>query len=949
MRATRLSWLAGILLTGILVSTFLSRPASAQDTGYGYLTGTVHDAATKEILSYSNVIFTRVTRDNPQGEIVGGTMAFDDGVFFKKVPAGNYIVKVSHISYETASFPGIFVAAEDTVRVQAELTATATGTVEKQVVVGKVVRTAEGSMLKKLKNEEGVADALTSEQMGKASDGNTAEALERVTGVSVLDGKYVYVRGLGERYSQTTVNGAGVGTPEPNKKVVPMDIFPTGLVDNIVIHKTFTPDMDGEFAGSVIDINTKDFARNSFSQSLSLGYGSARGADFLSYKGGSLDFLGFDDGTRALPGIIDRLAGGQRVDLQTPKAELVEMGTAFKNIWNPRETTPRPNFSYSGMVGRKLRLLGRTAGFLGTAYLSNSASHRDKEDNTFVGGNTLQVRTDLDVNESKKGVLGGVTGSLSTKLNDTDKVKLNLLYTRSAEDKVKVSRGLDENRGTSVYVTELTFVERGLFSGVLQGDHELGLLGSKADWNLSLSHAVRGEPDRRRAGYDDRGNGFLATGAGSSFPFTRIYGESIDEDKAAKLNWTVPLGESSDIKSGFAYRTRNRESSYRRFGFQYLAVNGAGVDLTQTPEVLLSKENLENSVFRLQETTRPNDSYSADQTVKAAYTMAELGGSKARLVTGVRYEDSDQNVEAKSPTALGDKATFVEQSDTEALPSVNFTLLPHKNVNVRLAWAKTLNRPELRELSPFTMTNYETGYDETGDTTLVTARIDNYDTRLEFYPGPGEFLALGAFYKDFERPIQKFVAGTTGGYAVRPQNAVDGYLYGWEAEVRVSGVNVWKALDWTMDLGPVPAFMTRWSLVGNYSRVNSEAEVLNQAGGIDKKPFAGQSDYSANLGVFYSHKRWESGLLYKTFGKRLDAFALSNKLPDVYEHPPEILDFVLNYRISGNTRVKFSAENLLNEASEFRQADEITQRYKQGVAVGISFTYQAQSEEGEGE
>jgi TonB-dependent receptor len=327
--------------------------------------------------------------------------------------------------------------------------------------------------------------------------------------------------------------------------------------------------------------------------------------------------------------------------------------------------------------------------------------------------------------------------------------------------------------------------------------------------------------------------------------------------------------------------------------------------------------------------------------------MAEINGSKARLVAGARYEDSDQHVEAKSPTAVNDKTTFVEQSDTGALPSMNLTLLPHKNVNVRFAWAKTLNRPELRELSPFNMSNYETGYDETGDTTLVTARIDNYDTRLEFYPGPGEFLALGLFYKDFERPIQKFVAGTTGGYAVRPQNAVDGNLHGWEAEVRVSGVNVWKALDWTMDLGPVPGFMTRWSLVGNYSRVSSEAEVLNTAGGTDKKPFAGQSDYSANLGVFYSHKRWESGLLYKTFGKRLDAFALSSKLPDVFEYPPEILDFVLNFRISGSTRVKFSAENLLNEASELRQADKITQRYKQGVAVGVSFTYQAQSGEGE--
>jgi outer membrane receptor protein involved in Fe transport len=265
-------------------------------------------------------------------------------------------------------------------------------------------------------------------------------------------------------------------------------------------------------------------------------------------------------------------------------------------------------------------------------------------------------------------------------------------------------------------------------------------------------------------------------------------------------------------------------------------------------------------------------------------------------------------------------------------------------MNLRLAWSRTLNRPELRELSPFSMYNFETGYSEVGDTALVTAKVVNYDLRWEVFPGPGEFFAVALFYKDFDRPIQKYVYPNVGDYALQPLNAESAKLYGWETELRLSFVNVWRAMDWAMDLGEVPASMLRWSLVANYSRVHSEVDIGQGSGSI---PFNGQSPHSANLGLFYTSgkQKLEAGLLYTSFGKRLDAFGRSI-IGDIYEYPPESLDLTVSYRLGASARLKLSAENLLDEPTIYRQGKLITQQYDNGTTFGLSVGYQpAASEE----
>lgn len=951
MRATRYSWLAGSLLLAVFVICSFRPPITlaAEDPQTAYVSGQVLDKETGEPLAFPQIQFRKVTKGDPFGEPVGGALGGSDGTFVNKIKPGNYTFLVTYIYYQPDTLSGYFVAPGDTVHIVARLTpeSAASKTIDVVRVRGEIIRTAEGSMIKKIQDGATVTDAITAERMSKGTDSNAAEALERVTGVTKVGGN-VYVRGLGERYSQTQVNGVAVGTPEPNKRVVPLDIFPAGVLDNVIIQKTYTPDLDGEFAGSVIKLNTKEFAKNEFRQSLSLGMTQYSENTFWNYSGGSLDAFGFDDGTRALPDVV----GKERVDLQHyTKEELVQKGLAFENVWTPGQGGSKPNFSYSALLSRRTALFGKKSGILVTASLSNSSSSTSKENNIYSGGALLNPLRLYHVRESETDVLGGLSATMGVELSENNQIKLSGLYTRQANDKVKISQGMNFDRERPARETELIYVERGLLSGVIDGTHEGLPLDSKLEWRVGLSKATRDEPDRRKTVYEDRNNNgtFSANGAGSQYPLTRIFGDAQDDDRSYQADWTLPFGDEESegqprFQMGVARRTKDRSSEFRRFGFttRLKPFDQPFPNLNQPAEDLTSRDNLENNIYTLEELSLKNDSYTADQAVSATYGMVELNVlPRFRLLTGARYEKSTQSVDATSPHAPpGNPPVRIERTDYDLLPSANLTWSPTGKMNVRWAYARTVNRPELREISPFFGYDYTTGYAETGDTNLVKAKIDNYDIRWEVYPRPGELFSMALFYKDFTDPIQKSLAPSTGNYAIRPKNGEKAELYGFETELRLSFHSVWKVLDWMLETGEVPGFAGNWSFVANYSRVESEV-TLKDGTSLRTNPFEGQAEYSANLGVFYNKGRWDGSVLYKSFGRRLSFFGLGTDVPDVYEYPAKGVDLTLNYRFSGATKLKFAVENLLSDSPVFRQGPKITQSYDEGMTFAVSFSYEA--------
>lgn len=927
-------------------------------TASGVIAGIVLDQEDRQPLPNARVGVYRMDADTVV--MVSGSLTAADGRFRFEVPPGTYRVIFNYQSYSVLFKDGVVVGPGATVEL--EMTLTPKPIQMKGVdVKGQEVKGTEASSLTNQKKASFVSDAITAEQISKSTDSNAAEALQRVTGLSVVSGRYVYVRGLGERYSSTLVNGASIGTPEPNKRVVPLDIFPSSALSQVVVQKSYTPDQDAEFAGGVIQLETRDFAEGKrFTQNVSTGYASSTlSRQYLSYAGGNLDFLGFDDGTRNLPGLIRNSAGDRRI---TQKGvfggdgftadEVVAFGRSFNKVWSPEKSGGRPNYSYAASYGRSFGTGERRLGILGSISLNDGFTTTLRDNNAYSGTQTHLTPLYLyKTVESQRRVLGGGMVNLSAAVNGSNTFHVRTLYTRQSEDYTRVMEGPNFNFGTDrVRITSLDFVERGLFSGVVSGEHKIRPLGSTAiDWRASYSEAQRDEPDRRENMYELNGQGELALSTRVALPLTRVFGDMNEYDRSAQVNFletlVLPGARETHLKFGSAYRFRNRTSAFRRLGFRLGPAGRQAIDTTLPPESLLVDENIKPGYFELQEETRENDAYRANQELRAAYAMADLPVlSCLRLTGGARVERSRQTVDAKSPFVTTATEVDVALENTDVLPAVNATFRLRENMNVRGGFSVTVSRPELREMSPFNIYDYETGYSEVGNTSLHRTRIQNYDVRVETFLGTKELLAVSGFRKVLFEPIENVVEGSSGGYILSPRNGQDGRLQGVELEARLGIRRIWDALDRIAPLPASNAFLDHWAVSGNLSRVDSSVRVRTSSDGngnpvYRKGPLQGQSSYSLNAGLYYGADRYEGALLYTAFGTRLaqvGAGAYPAGLPDIYEHPLQSLDMSVARRINHAFQLKITGENLLDRSAEFRQLDQVTRRVSPGRAYSIS-------------
>ena len=890
-----------------------------------------------------------------------GALAGEDGTFHFQVPPGLYRFIASYQSYTPVVRDDIRVDAGARVELTLALTPRPIQ-VQGVEVKGAEARNSEATSLAKQKKAEYVSDAITAEQISKSTDSNAAEALQRVTGLSVVQGRYVYVRGLGERYSSTQVNGASVGTPEPNKRVVPLDVFPSGALDNIVVQKSYTPDQEGEFAGGVINLNTRDFVEGrSFTQTISTGYSAkAISRKFLTYNGGSLDLLGFDDGTRDTPNLIRKLAGDKRITQVGvfggdgfTREEIQAMGRSFNRTWSPDGRNGRPNYSYAASFARGFQLFGREVGFLGAFSLSNSFNSVSRDHNAYAGTSTSLTPLYLyKVEESSSRVLGGGLTNLSFRPGQGQAIRLRSLYTRNSEDNTRITQGPNYDYGTDlVRVSSLDFVERGLFSTVLSGEHRIAPLGGwNADWRMSYSATMRDEPDRRESIYESNGLGGVQISGRAQYPLTRIFGDMNEYDRAAagdiRKSFKALGAREFKVKAGGAFRHRNRVSSFRRFGFRLGQLGRTTLDLSQPPESLLVEENIQPGFFELAEATRENDSYHASQEIHAWYGMVETSVlRKLELTGGLRVETSDQTVESKSPFVTTAIPIDVRLKDTDLLPAVNATLRFTEAMSLRGGFSVTVSRPELREMSAFDIYDYETGYSEIGNPSIQSSRIENYDARWEYYPGPRELFAVSGFRKTMYQPIENVVEGSSGGYILSPRNGRDGRLKGVEIEGRVGLSRAWNAVATLLPIVPAPGALEHLAVSINYSRVSSSVRVRTSTDEnfipvYREGPLQGQARTALNAGIFFGADGIDASILYSAFGRRLaqvGAGAYPNSLPDIYEYPAKGLDVTLGKRLGGWLQVKLSVENLLMDDVEFRQLDLVTRRSNAGRSFSLSF------------
>jgi len=937
-----------ILAAALMAAIGCPASASAAGTERGWIRGTV---ATEdgESLPFANLEVLRlVAPSDTLGYRIGRTVtAVPSGEFSIEVEPGSYRIVASYVSCLRGSIMPVRVEPGQVTPVQLRLRRRSIQLASLRVR-GSRVRSSAEAVLAQQRLAPAVSDALSSEQMRKAPDGNAAEALHRVTGLSTVDSRYVFVRGLGERYSSTLINEAPVSSPEPNRRVVPLDLIPAALLDNIFIQKTYTPDQPAEFGGGTVNIHTRDFPGHRFF-SISLSGGtvdrSGQGA-FLEYRGGKWDFLGMDDGTRALPELAQELAGDQRVapggvgsETGFTRDQIAAMGRTFNKIWTATRRTPPPDYGISAAYGDEFLLLGRPLGFLFGGVFRNAFRQDRHEENTYDPdeGGALSPRTHYDVCTSQmKAQLSGLA-NLAYRVGENTRVRLSTLYNRAAEDEYRFYEGPNEDHGARLRDTRLRFLARSIWASSLSADHALPRLGgSTIEWRITHSAATMDEPDRREYEYewrpDEEGEGgrWELSVRSASMGFTRMYGELDERERGFAVEWVLPFrlhGGDSRLRAGYQESQKDREAAYRRLAF--MSPSSGGWDRTLPPESLMVDSRIGGTPreFRLTELTRATDAYTARFESRAPYLIADLAlVPRLRLLTGVRLESWLQTVETFDPFIPGENVVPAKLKERDVLPCANLTYALRPTVNLRAAFSQTISRPDLRELTPFELSQYESGWVMQGNPELKRARLRNYDLRGEAFFGSDELLALSFFYKDLTDPIEMTLR--LAGAALRqvPENGSGGRLYGTELEARLRLRRLAHRLA---------AFM----LVGNLTQVQSKTELDKEGWHTTlERPLAGQSPYLLNLMLFYdaAERGFGGSLLYSRYGERLDGVGVGG-MPDIYERAHGTLDSSLWVSWMG-MRWSLTASNMLAGELRWMQGDYVIRSTRKGRGFGFSIS-----------
>lgn len=932
--ATRtIAWPLALPLT-IVLATLGASIAWAQPPGQ--VRGRLVAAGTGEPVGYADVrLLPADTTLRPVG-----TLADAEGRFALAAAPGRYALQVTAVSYARKRIEGVVVESGGLLPLDAALTPEAIPQ-EEVVVEARLRHDTDASLLGARRKAASVGDAVSAEQVRRSTDRDAAEVLRRLTGISVSEGKYVFVRGLGERYSSTEVDGVRVASPEQNKRVVPLDLVPASLLDNIVVQKTYTSDRPAEFGGGDVQVRTRDFpGRRIWSLSASPGW--SEGVTFRdrrTYASGSLDAFGFGAGSRGLPGAVD----GVLIPLQTPvtNAQLAGMAKAFSRNYGLVNEKTVPNGSYSATYGDELRLFGRPLGLIQSWSFSRSFDRQDESQRLFQ--NRSDTLYDYAVTRWTENVqLGGVSG-LSYRLSPRHSLHLRGLYSNSAEDEVRYYEGEDHNTTEATTGTWLvrrntryTYVQRSMLSGSLEGRHELApLFGARLEWKLGRSAARRQQPDRREITYDRyywyEGDTAHWVMQGAT---RRDFGDLRDHGSGATVHATVPLriaalGEGK-LQFGFDRQAKARDNFYRRF----VLYPHRHADLEAPPDSVLSPSGFDGgpNTGYVQDATYNDpitglDNYKADQHTTAGFASLDLPfGRRLRANLGVRVESGFQDVRSFALFAPAVILRRGELRNTDVLPSAHLTWAMTDAVNVRLAASRTLSRPDLNELSPSPFIEYIGGWQVLGNPDLERARLDNYDVRVEAFPSLAEVVAVGVFYKYLHDPIEQvFQAGSP--MLLVPRNSDHGENLGVELEARVG-------------LGRLSRRLDGLSVNANASFISSNVRLapqLSRLGSVEH-PLQGQPDYLVNASVSYAAAPGtDASLMLVSTGRRLRALGVEPS-PDVYAQPVTTLDASVNARLRGAARIKASARNLLDPVVRTLQGEREVSAGRSGRSFSIALT-----------
>lgn len=793
---------------------------------------------------------------------------------------------------------------------------------------------------------ESIVDVLNADDFAATGDSSVVQALSRVTGVTTVGDKYVYVRGLGERYSSTLFNGALLPSPDPVRRVLPLDLFPSSTMDQLAVQKTWSANLPAEFSGGSVQLKTRAVPEErEFKLSVSMKTNTeTTGKETAWMNGGGADWTGFDDGFRAMP------AGLRDIEQNKPltSAERQAIGLTLDRTFDVEQKTLPPGYEIKGSYADRWKTPIGRFGFIVGAQGENDWQHTTEKRCSTDGrsgcfdsaGNSLRNNfiRELTVNAIDYSALGSINWSPAT----SQLVKATLFWTHLTDNRYdQQDPSFSSEAGRFYRYVNTSWEEQQLISAQVSGSHEIErLAGLLLDWGLTFSRATRDVPDSRFYGWFREGEQlYFDESAGNA----RTWENLTDDAWDANMEGTLPIHFTqsilSTLKVGGKYFNKQRDSQVMRFRYNFEGNDASPI--SQLPiDQIFADGNIRPDFWVLRNGKLDNDDYTAEETLGAGYVQLDNDlGRYLRLSVGGRYEKSQQ----KTITGgIGDNDASIQ---TDAFyPGVDVTVHLRDDLQLRGAWSQTVNRPDLREIAEVAFYNPDTGFIYEGNRLIDAAEIMNYDLRLEWYHGTGDSVELAGFYKDLTNPIEEVTLPASLNRRSW-KNADQATLWGVELAIQQS-------------LAPLGRWADDFTVRTNGAYIVSEVtdDPANAPLATNSKhPLQGQSDWVINFQISHDYLPWDlrNTLAFNVFGKRLSAVGTCPARPDgtcepntgdldEYEQPAPSLDYVMNWGFSlfdQEWNLTLKAKNLLDPNYEWKRGSYTTREYGMGRYFSLDLGY----------
>jgi len=914
--------LSAIFFTFIFFSVVL-----AQNTGT--IKGQLKEEGANEAIIGATVMLKGTTY---------GTSTDVEGYFqISAVPEGVYTVSISAVGYESKEIENLKVEAGKLLIINTTLYAENNQISTIEVVARKETGT-DIAIIAEIKEAEQVAVGISSEQIQKSQDKDAAQVLRRIPGVSLQEGRFAIIRGLPQRYNAVMINDIYTPSTEVDSRAFSFDLVPSNMIDRVLIFKSGGPELPGDFAGGAVKIYTKNTPEENFTN-ISVGYGGRIGTTLRTvsdYQNSRLDFLGFDDGLRQLPKNFPAFLSN---DL-TP----VERANIGRNALSPDIDIIRrkvlPDQRYALNLGRRFDSKNLRFGTLTSINYSNSHQYYAANQNDLLNDGTTfpapiigKFTDDLYTNNIRLGVLH----NWSVSWNADNRIEFKNLFNQQSFRQTVVREGTNFQVSQDFLNYSQRFEQKSFYGGQLIGKHKFNNEAFVITWATGLNYTNRQEPDWRRF----RTNRAQQNDPNSTVPYVLAipgsanltdgrYFSNLNEYSVSgsiaieqKLN-KISSNEKNPAKLRYGIYAERKTRRFDARYFSYL-INPATADVDAIEALKLlplgqifRPENINGTtLLTFSEGTSPEDSYKGFNTLVAGYIGGYIPlGEKFSITPGVRVEYNIQQLEARNRSGFTDNANNPILS---ILPSLNAVYNLNDKQLIRLAYSRTVNRPEFRELAPFNFYDFNLNADTRGNSRLKVATIDNADLRWEYYPSAEELISVGVFYKLFQNPIEAYQQNTSaGGTAIvfGFGNAQSAQGYGIEAEFRKSFYN-WTSVKFFQNLSVVAnaSYLISNVNVGRQVDLGPSSTGLTDVDAPSNRTLVGQSPYLANIGLYYNSEETglQVNLLYNVAGPRLYLVGNNNQ-PSLYEVPRNIVDFnIAKTFLDKKWEVRLAMQDILNQ------------------------------------